>query len=80
MSVREQRTILLLGDAFVSLLALFGGLYFWGQKDAWLKFSLNFLQERVDFWFYLLPLIWMVFLVELYDLHRARICARPWQG
>jgi exopolysaccharide biosynthesis polyprenyl glycosylphosphotransferase len=70
--VREQRTILLLGDAFVSLLALFGGLYFWGQKDAWLKFSLNFLQERVAIWFYLLPLIWMVFLVELYDLHRAK--------
>ena len=70
--VREQRTILLIGDAFVSLMALFGGLYFWGQKDAWLKFSLNFLQERVDFWFYLLPLIWMVFLVELYDPHRAK--------
>jgi exopolysaccharide biosynthesis polyprenyl glycosylphosphotransferase len=69
---REQRTILLIGDAFASILALFGGLYFWGQKDAWLKFSLNFLQQRVDFWFYLLPLVWMVFLVELYDPHRAR--------
>jgi exopolysaccharide biosynthesis polyprenyl glycosylphosphotransferase len=69
---REQRTILLIGDAFASILALFGGLYFWGQKYAWLKFSLNFLQQRVEFWFYLLPLIWMVFLVELYDPHRAR--------
>jgi exopolysaccharide biosynthesis polyprenyl glycosylphosphotransferase len=70
--LREQRTILLIGDAFVSLLALFGGLYFWGQKDAWLKFSLGFLQERVEFWFYLLPLVWLVFLIELYDPHRAR--------
>ena len=69
---REQRTILLIGDALASLLALFGGLYFWGQKYDWLKFSLNFLQQRVEFWFYLLPLIWMVFLVELYDTHRAR--------
>jgi exopolysaccharide biosynthesis polyprenyl glycosylphosphotransferase len=69
---REQRTILLIGDAFASIFALFGGLYFWGQKDAWLKFSLNFLQQRVEFWFYLLPLVWMVFLVELYDPHRAR--------
>ena len=57
---------------FASILALFGGLYFWGQKDAWLKFSLDFFQQRVEFWFYLLPLIWMVFLVEFYDLHRAR--------
>ncbi len=69
---REQRTILLSGDLFVSLLALFGGLYFWGQKDAWLSFSLNFLKDRVEPWFFLLPLIWMVFLVELYDLHRAK--------
>jgi exopolysaccharide biosynthesis polyprenyl glycosylphosphotransferase len=69
---REQRNILLIGDAVASILALFGGLYFWGQKDAWLKFSLNFLQQRVDIWYYLLPLIWMVFLVEIYDLHRAR--------
>ncbi len=69
---REQRTILLSGDLFVSVLALMGGLYFWGQQDAWLNFSLDFLKERVELWFYLLPLIWMVFLVELYDLHRAR--------
>ena len=69
---REQRTILLIGDALVSITALFGGLYFWGQKYDWLKFSLDFLQQRVAFWFYLLPLIWMVFLVELYDLHRAK--------
>ena len=71
-SLREQRTLLLIGDAFVSIIALFGGLYFWGQKDAWLKFSLSFLQQRVEFWFYLLPLVWMVLLVELYDPHRAR--------
>jgi exopolysaccharide biosynthesis polyprenyl glycosylphosphotransferase len=69
---REQRVILLIGDASASLLALFGGLYFWGQKDAWLKFSLNFVQQRVEFWFYFLPLIWMIFLVELYDTHRAK--------
>jgi len=69
---REQRTILLSGDLFVSVLALFGGLYFWGQKDLWLSFSLNFLKERVELWFFFLPLIWMVFLVELYDLHRAK--------
>jgi exopolysaccharide biosynthesis polyprenyl glycosylphosphotransferase len=69
---REQRTILLIGDLVVSGVALLGGLYFWGQKDAWLSFSLNFLKERVEIWFYFLPLIWMVLLVELYDLHRAK--------
>ena len=69
---RDQRLILLIGDAFVSTIALFGGLYFWGSKDAWLKFSLHYMQQRVEYWFYILPLIWMVFLVELYDPHRAR--------
>ncbi|HEX7542237.1 MAG TPA: sugar transferase, partial [Anaerolineales bacterium] len=69
---REQRTILLSGDLFVSALALLCSLYFWGQKDAWFSFSLNFLKERVEPWFFLLPIIWMVFLVELYDLHRAK--------
>jgi exopolysaccharide biosynthesis polyprenyl glycosylphosphotransferase len=69
---RDQRIILLIGDALVSIIALFCGLYFWGSKDAWLKFSMNFLQQRVDFWFWLLPVIWMVFLVELYDPHRSR--------
>ncbi|MRR32263.1 hypothetical protein EG834_18485, partial [bacterium] len=69
---REQRTILLVGDIIVSVIALLAGLYFWGQKDAWLNFSWGFLQERVAFWFYLLPLVWIVLLVELYDLHRAK--------
>jgi exopolysaccharide biosynthesis polyprenyl glycosylphosphotransferase len=69
---REQRTILLIGDLIASILALLGGLYFWGSKDAWLHFSWDFLQIRVDLWFYLLPFFWMVLLVELYDLHRAK--------
>jgi exopolysaccharide biosynthesis polyprenyl glycosylphosphotransferase len=69
----EQRAILLIGDLVVAVLALIGGLYFWAQKDAWLqKFSLDFLKQRVEFWFYLLPLIWIIFLVELYDPHRAK--------
>ncbi|MGA2505262.1 MAG: sugar transferase [Anaerolineales bacterium] len=69
---REQRTILFIGDLFVSLVALFAGLYFWGQKYDWLKFSLDFLKQRIEPWFYLLPFIWMIFLVELYDVHRAK--------
>lgn len=69
---QEQRAILFFGDLFVSVLALFAGLYFWGQKYDWLKFSLDFLRQRVELWFYFLPFIWMIFLVELYDVHRAR--------
>jgi exopolysaccharide biosynthesis polyprenyl glycosylphosphotransferase len=55
----------------MAAIALFVALYVWGQRDLWFKFSLGFLQERVEFWFYLLPLGWLVLLVELYDVHRA---------
>ena len=67
----EQRTILLLGDLVVAALALFVALYIWGRRDIWFGFTLGFLQERVEFWFYLLPLGWLVMLVDLYDIHRA---------
>jgi len=67
----EKRLILIIGDMAMAAIALFVALYVWGQRDLWFKFSLGFLQERVEFWFYLLPLGWLVLLVELYDVHRA---------
>lgn len=67
----EQRTILLLGDLVVAAIALFVALYIWGRRDIWFGFTLDFLQERVELWFYLLPLGWLVMLVDLYDVHRA---------
>ncbi len=77
---REQRTILIAGDLIAAILALLGGLYFWGQKDSWLSFSLDFLRQRVEIWFYLLPLIWLIFMVELYDLHRAKNLSQTVRG
>ena len=68
----EQRALLIFGDLLVASLALLAGLYFWFAGDAWLKkFSLEFFRLRVQFWFYLLPIAWMLLLVEIYDLHRA---------
>jgi len=34
--------------------------------------SLEFLQGRVQLWFYFLPVIWILLMVELYDARRAR--------
>ena len=67
----EKRLILIIGDMAMAAIALFVALYIWGQRDLWFKFSLGFLQERVEVWFYLLPLGWLVLLIELYDVHRA---------
>ena len=67
---KERQLILLLGDLLVSILSVFIALYFWAQKD-WLDFSWDFIYQRAPFWFYLLPFIWCLLLIELYDLRKA---------
>jgi exopolysaccharide biosynthesis polyprenyl glycosylphosphotransferase len=68
----ERRVLLLVGDLLVASIALVGGLYFWARQDPFLpQLSLEFLQKRVDFWFYLLPLVWLLLLAEMYDIHRS---------
>ena len=66
----ERQVILLLGDLLCGYLAVFLGLYFWGQKD-WLDFSWEFLGQRAPFWFFVLPLLWIILLIEIYDIRKA---------
>jgi exopolysaccharide biosynthesis polyprenyl glycosylphosphotransferase len=76
---RERRTVLVLGDLFVGMISLTIALYFWdradlffsNRADQWFGISLEFLTERVQAWFFFLPLFWLLLLVELYDVHRA---------
>ncbi len=63
----ERRSTLIFIDLILSILALGVSLYFWSQGPEWYNFSWKFLQERVPFWFYLLPLIWMILLIESYN-------------
>ncbi len=67
----ERRLILVTADLLVSGLALLLSLYFWAQRDQWLHFSWNFLQQRIPLWFWFLPLLWILLINELYDIHRA---------
>lgn len=67
----ERRVVLVVGDLFLSLVALLIGLYFWGIGDLWLGFSAEFLRTRVPEWFYFMPAIWIILILELYDMHRA---------
>jgi hypothetical protein len=69
--VSEQRTLLLVGDFIVALISLGVSLYSWGVSERFTGFSMEFLQKRVPFWFYFLPVVWLVLMVELYDVHRA---------
>ena len=68
---RERRTLLVLGDFLMAVIALMVALYFWALAEAFHDFTIEFLVERPPAWFYLLPFFWVVLLVELYDIHRA---------
>jgi exopolysaccharide biosynthesis polyprenyl glycosylphosphotransferase len=70
-TTRERRFILLFGDLIAIGLALLVALYFWAMGDQWLKFSWQFLKERPPDWYYFLPIIWLVLLLELYEPRRA---------
>ncbi|MEZ0394886.1 MAG: sugar transferase [Anaerolineales bacterium] len=71
MRPRDQRTLLIIGDLLVSYVALVIALVVWSVRDPWLDFSPEFFRLRVEFWYYFLPLLWLVLLVQLYDPHRA---------
>jgi hypothetical protein len=68
---RERLTVLVIGDLLMAIVACGMALYFWASGERFLGFSMAFLQERVPGWFYFLPFLWLVLLVELYDIHRA---------
>ncbi len=69
----ERKTLLVVGDLLATLAALFLALWFWYQGEAYLqKFGFEeFLRTRPPVWFYALPLVWLVLMVELYDVHQA---------
>jgi len=67
----ERVGILLLGDLLMASIALFFGLYAWAAGDAWMDFSIEFIIERPPAWYFILPIFWIILLVELYDVNRA---------
>lgn len=69
--IGERRILLLLGDFAISLISLVIAIYIWGSREAESLEFFNFISERLQFWFFLLPLIWMGLLVESYDPSRS---------
>ncbi len=67
----ERRVMLLYGDIIAEILALVAALFLWGSQIELLGFSIPFILERVPGWFFFLPLIWLFFLIEIYDLRKA---------
>jgi exopolysaccharide biosynthesis polyprenyl glycosylphosphotransferase len=87
----EHRFLLLLGDLVASISAAFLALYVWQQYSLYSLISQNIKPERaeqilrlqgipVPFWFYLLPLGWLLLMVELYEPHTAANWRRTLRG
>jgi exopolysaccharide biosynthesis polyprenyl glycosylphosphotransferase len=92
----EYRSILLLGDLLMAVVSVFASLYVWRQYNFYVILQellaegvapgraeqrariLNNLDPQ--FWFYLLPIIWLFLLIELYDPHVAGSGRRTTRG
>ena len=68
---RERRTLLLLVDLTMAVIALVIAIYVWSLADEYQSLTLTFLR-RLPSWFFLLPLVWPLLMTRLYDEHRAR--------
>lgn len=75
----EQRTVLLIGDFIASAAATAGAIYFWYQYSLYRLIETGVrpnVAERiitieVPFWFYLLPLVWILLMIDSYEIHTA---------
>jgi exopolysaccharide biosynthesis polyprenyl glycosylphosphotransferase len=83
----EYRTILFFGDLVMAIVSMLAALETWRRYNIYVNvlalvaegFSLRRAEELVELranievplWFYILPIIWMILLVELYEPHVA---------
>ncbi len=83
----EQRTVLVIGDLIASVGAMFLALYIWRQISLaretafWIDkgigpvraalFAENNIDLKIPVWFYLLPLAWLLLMVDSYETHVA---------
>ncbi len=68
----ERRALLLTIDFLMAILALLVALYYWVSADVLMDWSQGLsILERTPPWFFLLPIFWLVLLIELYEPHRA---------
>ena len=92
----EHRTLLFLGDLIMSVTSVFGALFVWREYNFTVQLAAliaggipegraQVIVERqvnidVPFWFYLLPVFWMILLVDLYEPHVAGSGRRTTRG
>lgn len=85
----EHRAILLIGDLVMAILSLLAALFTWLEYNRYVLLNIQnihpdllaeYLKIEAPFWFYLLPIAWMLLLVELYEPHVAGSGRRTTRG
>src|SRR5687767_14596126 len=84
----EQLSVLLLGDLIASASAMGLSIYIWYEFSIYRLMESGITRGRaerlisieVPFWFYLLPLIWLLLMVESYEPHTAASCRKTLRG
>jgi len=84
----EHRLLLLLGDLIASVAAAFSAFQVWRQYSVFRLISQGtkprlaelLVRTDVPIWFYLLPVGWLLLMVELYDPHAAISWRRTLRG
>ncbi len=68
----ERRTLLLFGDGVAVFLAWLTAVYFWWADGHWvLALPSRAYIAELPLWFHLLPVVWLLLLVELYTPRKA---------
>ena len=92
----EYRSLLLIGDFAMAIASVFAALYTWRRYNFYVNFeellargippgvaeqrARLFNNIEPQFWFYLLPVVWMLLLIELYEPHVASSGKRTTRG
>ena len=76
----EHRALLFVGDLLMAVFSVFAAIYTWREYQRYVLAADGFKQNAVErllenihipFWFYLLPLAWLLLMIELYEPHTA---------
>jgi exopolysaccharide biosynthesis polyprenyl glycosylphosphotransferase len=69
--IRERQILLMIGDLVMSLVSLGIAIYAWAIAEAQPLPITEFVQTRLEGWFFLLPIFWVILLVETYDSNKS---------
>jgi exopolysaccharide biosynthesis polyprenyl glycosylphosphotransferase len=85
----EHRGLLFVGDLLMSVASVFAAIYTWREYQRYVLFADDLKPKVVEqlmhninipVWFYLLPLAWILLMIELYEPHTAANWRRTVRG